>query len=486
MQKECKKIFKFLLAMGKIGCIGFGGGSILIPVIEEEIINNRKIDNKENYDKDVVVASITPGALPVEIAASLGRRKFGYAGMIFGAIMMALPGVLLTVVLAAMLSAARSGVLTFVEFISLGVSVFIIMLLTKYIHNVYQTYKSDNKSQIIKAVFVMIVVFFLVGGKNIYKLLEIEKTPLLAVSTVDVLLVVFFFVFYTRSSYTYRHVIVSVILGGIYLLGSGKAQILNNSYLLGIDKLLMIILAIYGLVSSIRSNKQKVKVEKSLLLKDVGLWMLILFVFAGIGFVCYPEILQFVFKSAVSVLMSFGGGDAYLTVADGLFVSSDMITENQYYGQIVPIVNILPGSILCKTVSGVGYCIGLNAGDTVIAGILFAVIGFICSVAISCGFYSIAYYLYDSLIYLNIFQTISKWIRPIIAGLLINVMLSLCTHCIELSEDLSLGGGWILAGMGTGYIIDMALIIKLKMKTTTILAINLLVTFGIYVIGFLI
>lgn len=46
--------------------------------------------------------------------------------------------------------------------------------------------------------------------------------------------------------------------------------------------------------------------------------------------------------------MSFGGGDAYMTIADGIFVGGGMITSQQYYNHIVPAVNVLPGSILCK------------------------------------------------------------------------------------------------------------------------------------------
>ena len=79
----------------------------LIPVIEKEIADRQGIDEKQNIDKDVVVASITPGALPVEIAASIGRRKFGIRGMIAGAVMMALPGALMTVALVAVLSVLR-------------------------------------------------------------------------------------------------------------------------------------------------------------------------------------------------------------------------------------------------------------------------------------------------------------------------------------------------------------------------------------------
>lgn len=82
-----KKFRRFLRSMFYIGCIGFGGGSALIPIIEQEIAEKQGLDAKQNIDKDVVVASITPGALPVEIAASIGRRGFGRKGMIAGLLM---------------------------------------------------------------------------------------------------------------------------------------------------------------------------------------------------------------------------------------------------------------------------------------------------------------------------------------------------------------------------------------------------------------
>ena len=120
---------QFIRSMFWIGCIGFGGGSALIPVIEKEIADRQGIDEKQNIDKDVVVASITPGALPVEIAASIGRRKFGIRGMIAGAVMMALPGALMTVALVAVLSVFQEKILSVVNMISIGVSVFILYLL---------------------------------------------------------------------------------------------------------------------------------------------------------------------------------------------------------------------------------------------------------------------------------------------------------------------------------------------------------------------
>lgn len=68
---------RLFLSMFKIGMIGFGGGTALIPVIERTVIDEYGLVTKEDYDVDVMVASITPGALPVEISAGVGRRIKG-------------------------------------------------------------------------------------------------------------------------------------------------------------------------------------------------------------------------------------------------------------------------------------------------------------------------------------------------------------------------------------------------------------------------
>lgn len=68
---------ELLFTMFKIGCIGFGGGTALVPVIESEVVYEKKLIDKDEYTKDVVVANITPGALPVEVAAGVGRKVCG-------------------------------------------------------------------------------------------------------------------------------------------------------------------------------------------------------------------------------------------------------------------------------------------------------------------------------------------------------------------------------------------------------------------------
>ena len=78
MQKVTKGVMKkkfatLVLSMLKIGCIGFGGGSALIPVLQKEAVQDKGLITEDELDSDIVAASITPGALPVEIAAGIGK-----------------------------------------------------------------------------------------------------------------------------------------------------------------------------------------------------------------------------------------------------------------------------------------------------------------------------------------------------------------------------------------------------------------------------
>ena len=79
------------------------------------------------------------------------------------------------------------------------------------------------------------------------------------------------------------------------------------------------------------------------------IWIVFLVICSMPALINNANIVEFIGKGIISAFMSFGGGDAYLTIADGLFVDTNMVTESQFYGHIVSVVNVLPGSILCKT-----------------------------------------------------------------------------------------------------------------------------------------
>lgn len=474
---------QFLVSMLKVGCIGFGGGSALIPVIEDEIITKQKLDTKKNYDQDVVVASITPGALPVELAASLGKRNFGSKGMLLAALAMAFPGAFAAVLLLSVFSTMQAEFLAQIEIASIGVSSFIMYLLTCYIANVMKQCRDENTRRLTRAVVIMLLVMVLAFGKNLYKLLDVKGTPVFSVSTFHILLAAFFFILYTRGRLDTKHIVISTVLSGIYLLGHGKAGLMSNAFVMRITGLLMLALAIYGAGSNIKNSKRRYPVNRKVMLNDAVVWLVVLVLFSLPAVMLhFSEAAAFIRNGIVSAIMSFGGGDAYLTVAEGLFVESGMITESQYFGQIVTVVNILPGSILCKTLAGVGYYLGFNTTGSMAAGILFAVLGFVCSIAVSCGFFAIIYHTYDSLNSLHVFRLISRWIRPIIAGLLINIMLSLCNQNLAASKAMGYSGEAVLLLTVLLYGLNYILGRKYKVGSLWLLAVNLLIVFGLHYI----
>lgn len=472
-----KRYSKFVYSLCKIGCIGFGGGSALIPVIEEEIVNKQKLDTKDNIDQDVIVASITPGALPVEIAASIGRRNFGMGGMVMGATAMALPGTLITVLLLTLLSTVQSEFLNMIELMSVGVSVFIMYLLIHFIASMLCECKKESAARERKAILLMVVFFLLVCEKNLYSIFGIGRTPILAVSTLHALLLVFFCIFYSRGRYNIINITVMVVLGIAFLLAHGKAGIISNGYLIRMVEGLMIVLSVWGIGKDIRESRWKFDKNTKVIFHDVVIWIFIFVVFSIPAVIMHIDTLVFLGKGIASAIMSFGGGDAYLTIADGLFVESGMLTEEQYYSQIVPVVNVLPGSILCKTLSGAGYYIGFNLTGSIIAGIFFAIAGFACSIATSCGFFIVIYHLYKNLSSLYVFQMISRWIRPAIAGLLINIMLSLCNQSMKAGAQFGVSKPITLTGLLLLLAVDIVLKKKFKLESIALLAMNIAVVF---------
>ena len=120
-----KKQFTFIESMIKVGVIGFGGGNALIPVLEQEVVNEKKLVSKDEYDKSVIAATLTPGALPVEIASGIGLHVGGIGGMLAGGVLMALPGVVFTVLYLMLLSGADSNILQQIQYASIGITAFI-------------------------------------------------------------------------------------------------------------------------------------------------------------------------------------------------------------------------------------------------------------------------------------------------------------------------------------------------------------------------
>ncbi len=417
--------------MLKIGLIGFGGGTALIPVLEKELVGRSKIVSEETFNRDVTIASITPGALPVEIAAGIGKEAAGNAGMIAAAAAMAFPGAFLTLLLLLLFSGMNSTLRDFINILAAAVSVYIIVLLLRYVAGTLKQSSTDREKLLY--LLVILSVFVLSAEKNLYRLLGTSRKPLFAASSVQILAAAFFVILFTKGELRrLKRTMPALLLTLVYFLCAGDAQILPAG-LVPFLTVLMIVLAALGFFQSVREAKAKSpsgSEQKDCfsglgLLRTMFFWLLFLLVLSLPAILLTVKSLSFIGTGVLSSVMSFGGGDAYLTVAQGLFVESGMISRADFYSNIVTVANALPGSILCKILTGVGYSLGYHLHNSVPEGIMMAVCGFACSVAASGSIYLIVWGLFQKYGDLRIFATIRHFIRPIVSGLLLNVALTL-------------------------------------------------------------
>ncbi len=473
-----KKHLGLISSMIKVGVIGFGGGNALIPVIQQEVVEENQYITQEEYEKDIVAATLTPGALPVEIASGVGKQMCGLPGMILGGVLMAFPGALITVFLMAGMNLVSDQVLSQIQYASVGITAFIMCLLTEYIRGTFEQYKARPKAMW-KALLICIAVFLLTAGKNLYRIFQIDATPIFSISTIDMLAIAFFGILVTDCKFTWQNLLPAGIVSAIYLLCIGKAGVIDNAIVTWTIRAVMIVLSVYTLKKSRGKKTKKPKTVLWPLVKETIAWILFALICSLPAIICAGgETLLFVVKGLFSSLISFGGGDAYLTIADGLFVP-DYISETTFYNNLVLLVNVLPGSILCKTLSGVGFAYGVTTSGSQMVGFTMALAGFVCSVAASCGVFGVIYHLYEYLESVDVFINIKKSIKVIVSGMLMTVMSGLIQSCMTIGENATYPWYTILIMVFVIYGLDVFLYRKAKCKNIILIGMSLVLSMGI-------
>ncbi len=213
-----------MLSFLKVGCIGFGGGSALIPVIHKEIVAGRRVLSEDDYLKHTVIVNITPGALPVKLGATCGLQASGTAGSVLSAYAMALPGVLATVLIVALFSLLGPTAIDYLNFASLGITVFIVFLLLHYVGHVVR-----HGGRRVNAL-ICFGAFFLTGGKEVRELLELvlglaahsPGKPLFDISVIHIMILSFFLIaLRLRSREHPGRLVPGIVLAVVYAVLSG-------------------------------------------------------------------------------------------------------------------------------------------------------------------------------------------------------------------------------------------------------------------------
>lgn len=447
-----KKLMGIFMSFLKIGVIGFGGGSALIPVVEKEIVEDKGWFSEEDYLKHTVIANITPGTLPTKLGAVAGYERCGGIGSILGAYAVTLPGVILTLILLTLFSIAGEKIAHYIEFASVGISVFIINLLLIYIIKVIKSGEKEG----IKNYYIMIciVAFMLTGGKEIRSILSSVLGQDLGafsfivfdISTINLMIISFFMILFVGLIRSKKAMILGTIISVIFAFINGKNGLVSNGSIISkVFMVIMIALVCYAIIKDSRNaekkEKSKVKISKQAYI-SIGLFIGIpVILFILIMFLTPSEVNmgKFAGNVAVSTVTSFGGGEAYVSVADGIFVQSGMVNAGDFYNKVVAISNALPGPILVKIAAGVGFILGGSLSG-VLYGWLLAIFATSVSVGACCIISIVVLLGYDALKDSRALMMIKQFILPVVCGMLLSTSLSMMIEGMKVTSGLGIAG----------------------------------------------
>lgn len=84
----------------KIGSFTIGGGYAMLPVIQREVVDNKKWLGDEEFLDSIAVTNSLPGPLAINCATFIGYKKAGFAGAISAALGAVMPSFLIILLIA--------------------------------------------------------------------------------------------------------------------------------------------------------------------------------------------------------------------------------------------------------------------------------------------------------------------------------------------------------------------------------------------------
>ena len=121
------KIFKLFMAFFKIGFFTIGGGYVMLPIIQKEVVDNNKWLTDEEFIDAIAIAQSSPGAVSINISIYIGYNLGGFLGALICTLGTALPSVITILIVAMYLFQYRE--LPIIERVFLGIRPAVVSLI---------------------------------------------------------------------------------------------------------------------------------------------------------------------------------------------------------------------------------------------------------------------------------------------------------------------------------------------------------------------
>ena len=142
------------LTFARVGVCTFGGGYAMLPILQRELVENKKWSTEEELADYYAVGQCTPGVIAVNTATFVGRSRAGIAGGIFATLGLVFPSIVIILVIAAFLQNFMH--IQWVIHAFNGVRAGVVALILSSVIKLYKTSVTDWPTRIIYAVVLVL------------------------------------------------------------------------------------------------------------------------------------------------------------------------------------------------------------------------------------------------------------------------------------------------------------------------------------------
>lgn len=147
-----KILIELFVTFAKMGAITFGGGYAMLPILQREIVENKKWGTEEELADYYAIGQCTPGIIAVNVATFIGRKTAGNLGGVIATIGIVFPSLVIITLLAGVIEYYSS--LEWVGHAFAGIRVCVCVLIFNAVLKLFKKSIIDFKTL---AIFVIIL-----------------------------------------------------------------------------------------------------------------------------------------------------------------------------------------------------------------------------------------------------------------------------------------------------------------------------------------
>ena len=149
MNDKLKKALQLFLTFFKIGAFTFGGGYAMIPLIQKEVVEEKKWITDDDIMEIIAIAESTPGPIAINSATFVGYRVCGFWGSFFSTLGVVLPSFVIILIISFVLNEFQN--IKAVQYAFNGIRAGVLALLIKALWGMYKKTPKNIVSYIVIA-----------------------------------------------------------------------------------------------------------------------------------------------------------------------------------------------------------------------------------------------------------------------------------------------------------------------------------------------